>query len=268
MLEKDINQNFFFIVGPCVIESEELLLACAKEITRLKKKYQVPFIFKASFDKANRSHLDSFRGLGLKKGLKALQKIKEDYLLPLTTDIHEVHQVEPVAEVVDILQIPAFLSRQTDLLVAAAKTKKIVSVKKGQFLSAREVKNIIDKITPFNSHKILLLERGNSFGYQNLVVDYRNILEMKKYQQLVVMDITHSTQTPASLGKQTGGNPEYAAYLGYAACCCGANGLFLEVHPNPKTALSDAAVMLELEKLEKIVKNTLLFHETYKKIAP
>ena len=243
-----------------------MLVACAKEIVRLKKKFQVPFIFKASFDKANRSHLSSFRGLGIKKGLKALQKIKEEFSLPLTTDVHETYQVESVAEIVDILQIPAFLSRQTDLLVAAAKTNKIVSVKKGQFLSATEVKNIIDKIIPFNSHKILLLERGNSFGYQNLVVDYRNLLEMKKYQQLVVMDITHATQTPASLGKQTGGNPEYASHLGYAAACCGANGLFLEVHPKPKSALSDAAVMLELEKLEQIVKNTLLFHQTYKKI--
>ena len=267
LLQKKIQDNFFFIVGPCVIENEELLFVCAKEIKRLQEKFKIPFIFKSSFDKANRSSLQSYRGVGIKKGLSLLQKIKEEFQLPLTTDIHESHQAAQVAEVVDILQIPAFLCRQTDLLVAAAKTQKILSIKKGQFLSAKDLKHVLNKILPFNNYKVLLLERGNSFGYQNLVVDFTNIIAMKEYQQLVVMDITHATQSPGSLVNTTGGTPEYSPYYGYAAAACGVNGIFLEVHPNPLEALSDSSNMLPLAQLEKIVKNILAFHHTYKQIT-
>lgn len=265
-LQKKITSNFFFIVGPCVIESEELLLVCAKEIKRLQEKFQIPFIFKSSFDKANRSSIKSFRGIGQKRGLAALQKVKKIFQLPLTTDIHETEQIPAVSKVVDILQIPAFLCRQTDLVVAAAKSQCIVSVKKGQFLSARQMRHILEKIVPFNQYKVLLLERGNSFGYQNLVVDFSNVLEMKKYQQLVVMDITHATQKFSDNQDTTGGTREYAPYLGYAAAACGANGIFLETHPEPQKALSDGNNMIALSELEKIVENILAFHQTYKKI--
>ena len=267
-LQKKITNSFFFIVGPCVIESEELLQICAKEVKRLEQKFQIPFIFKSSFDKANRSSIQSYRGVGIKKGLQALANIKQKFQLPLTTDIHESRQATLASEVIDILQIPAFLCRQTDLVVAAAKSKCIVSIKKGQFLAANQMCHILDKIIPFNPYKVLLLERGNSFGYQTLVVDFTNILEMKKYQQLVVLDITHATQKSSKLENITGGVPEYAPYLGYAAAACGADGVFLEVHPHPQKALSDKGSMIALDKLENVIKNILLFHKTYKKIIP
>lgn len=267
-LQKKITSSFFFIVGPCVIESEELLQICAKEIKRLEQKFQIPFIFKSSFDKANRSSIKSYRGVGIKKGLQALDNIKQKFQLPLTTDIHESRQASIAAEVVDILQIPAFLCRQTDLVVAAAKSKSIISVKKGQFLAANQMRHIVDKITPFNPYKVLLLERGTSFGYQDLVVDFTNILAMKKYQQLVVMDITHATQKSSKLENTTGGDPECAPYLGYAAAACGVNGIFLEVHPHPKKALSDAGSVIALDKLASLIKNILAFHQNYKQILP
>lgn len=254
-------ENFFFILGPCVIESEELLFECATEVNRLSQKYKAPFIFKSSFDKANRSSINSYRGPGLEKGLSALQTIKEKFNLPITTDIHEPSQVIPASKVADIIQIPAFLCRQTDLLVEAAKSSSIVSVKKGQFLAAADIKNILAKITPFNKNKVLLLERGNSFGYQNLVVDFTNIIEMKKYNQLVILDITHSTQKPGQLGDKTGGVPEMIPYYGYAAAACGVNGIFLEFHPEPTKALSDGSNMLSLKNLEKVVSNILAFHK-------
>ena len=265
-LEKSLRSHFFFIVGPCVIESEELLTACAKEIEHLQKKYNVPFIFKASFDKANRSSIDSYRGIGMKKGLAALKKIKKKFSLPITTDVHETHQVAAVAEVADIIQIPAFLCRQTDLIVESAKTGKIISVKKGQFISVVELENILKKIRTQNKHLVLFLERGSSFGYQNLVVDFTNLIEMKKYKESVVMDITHATQKPGKTKSQTGLLSSYAPYFGYAAAACGVQGIFMEVHPNPTKALSDAANCIRLDELDKLVGNILSFHKLYKSL--
>ena len=265
-ISTDLNKNFFFIVGPCVIESEELLHTCAEKITELKNRYKVPFIFKSSFDKANRTSLQSYRGPGLKKGLAILNKIKKKYQLPIITDIHEVHQISQVAKIADFIQIPAFLCRQTDLLVESAKSNKILSIKKGQFISAAEVENIIAKVTPFNDNKIILIERGNFFGYHNLVVDFSNLIKMKKYNQLVVLDVTHSTQKPAKLKNKTGGDPELIPYYSYAAAACGVNGIFLEVHPNPKKALSDGPNMLQLNKLDRLVENILAFNKVYRQL--
>ncbi len=266
-LEESLRNHFFFIVGPCVIESEELLTTCAKEIQKLQKKYKVPFVFKSSFDKANRSSIDSYRGMGIQKGLSFLKKIKKFFSLPITTDVHETHQVDEVAEVADIIQIPAFLCRQTDLIVQAAKTGKIISVKKGQFLAVADLENILRKIRTQNKHLVLFLERGSSFGYQNLVVDFTNLIEMKKYKESVVMDITHATQKTGKTLAQSGVLSQYAPYFGYAAAACGAQGIFMEVHPNPAKALSDAANCIPLGGLDKLVGDILSFHKLYKNIG-
>ena len=265
-LEKSLKDNFFFIVGPCVIESEDLLITCAKEIQRVQKKYNVPFIFKSSFDKANRSSIDSYRGIGMKKGLAALKKIKKKFSLPITTDVHETHQVAAVAEVADIIQIPAFLCRQTDLIVESAKTGKIISVKKGQFISVVELENILKKIRTQNKNLVLFLERGSSFGYQKLVVDFTNLIEMKRYKESVVMDITHATQKPGKTKNQTGLLSSYSPYFGYAAAACGVQGVFMEVHPNPAKSLSDAANCIRLDKVDKLVGDILSFHKLYKSL--
>ena len=246
-----------FIAGPCVIETEECLNEVASELVRLRDELGIEVYFKSSFDKANRTSLSSYRGPGLERGLEMLSRIKEKYALPLLTDIHEAWQAEPAAKVVDVLQIPAFLCRQTDLLVAAAQTGCIVNIKKAQFLSGEDMKYPVEKCRQSGAKEIWLTERGNSFGYNNLVVDFRNIPDMKKWTERVVMDCTHSVQRPGGNGGSTGGNREYVPAMAMAAKAFGANGYFFEVHPNPDQALSDGPNMLRLCDLEGVVRKLI-----------
>lgn len=247
-----------FIAGPCVIENAECLDEVANELVRLNKKYDIDIIFKSSFDKANRTSISSYRGPGLKKGLQMMADVKCKYGLRLLTDIHESCQAEAVAEVVDVLQIPAFLCRQTDLLVAAAKTGKIVNVKKAQFLSGEDMKYPVQKVKESGNEKVWLTERGNIYGYNNLVVDFRNIPDMKKIVPTVIMDCTHSVQRPGAAGGKTGGNREFVPSMALAAKAFGATGYFFEVHPNPDEAKSDGPNMLFLKDLEKVIKSLLV----------
>ena len=247
----------FFIAGPCVIESIDVLQEVAEELLRIRKKYQVQIIFKSSFDKANRTSIYSFRGPGLDKGLQMLSDIKSKYKLELLTDIHGSYQAIPCGEVVDVLQIPAFLCRQTDLLIAAAKTGKIVNIKKAQFLSGDDMQYPVQKVRESGNDNIWLTERGNTYGYNNLAVDFRNISDMKKYTDVVVMDCTHSVQRPGSAGGKAGGNREFVPAMALAAKAFGADGYFFEVHPNPDKALSDGPNMLYLEDLENVVRSLL-----------
>ena len=242
-----------FIAGPCVIESQECLETVAHELVRLNAKYGIEIIFKASFDKANRTSISSFRGPGMEKGLQMLADIKSKYGLQLLTDIHEAYQAAPVAEVVDVLQIPAFLCRQTDLLVAAAKTGKRVNIKKAQFLSGADMQYPVQKVLESGGKEVWLTERGNSFGYNNLVVDFRNIPDMLKIVPRVIMDCTHSVQRPGAAGGKTGGNREFVPAMALAAKAFGANGYFFETHPDPERALSDGPNMLYLKDLERVV---------------
>ena len=242
-----------FIAGPCVIESRELLHTVAKELVRINKTHGTDIIFKASFDKANRTSIHSFRGPGLEKGLDMLAEIKQQYGLRLLTDIHESYQAEPVGKVCDVIQIPAFLCRQTDLVVAAAKTGAIVNIKKAQFLSANDMRYPVEKAKEAGGKEVWLTERGNTFGYNNLVVDFRNIPDMKEYTQRVIMDCTHSVQRPGGKDGKTGGDRKFVPAMALAAKAFGANGYFFEVHPSPDNGLSDAANMLELNKLEQLI---------------
>lgn len=246
-----------FIAGPCVIESQELLNLVAEELIRLNDKYCIDIIFKSSFDKANRTSLSSYRGPGLDKGLKMLSNVKEKYGLKILTDIHESYQAEIVGQVADVIQIPAFLCRQTDLLVAAAKTGKIVNIKKAQFLSGEDMKYPVEKAMQSGASEVWLTERGNSFGYNNLVVDFRNIPVMKQYTERVIMDCTHCVQRPGAGNGVTGGNREYIPAMALAAKAFGATGYFFEVHPEPTKALSDGTNMLYLKDLEKIISSLL-----------
>lgn len=248
-----MNNKPTFIAGPCVIESSELLCSVAEELVRLNEKYNINIIFKASFDKANRTSINSFRGPGLEKGLSMLYDIKQKYGLKLLTDIHESDQAEPVGEVVDVIQIPAFLCRQTDLLVAAAKTGKIVNIKKAQFLSGHDMKYPVQKCLESGAKEIWLTERGNCFGYNNLVVDFRNIADMKEIVPNVIMDCTHSVQRPSAGDGKTIGDRKFVPSMALAAKAFGATGYFFEVHPTPDQGLSDAANMLELNKLDELI---------------
>lgn len=247
------NEMFFLIAGPCVIESESVVMEIAETIKKITDELGIEYYFKASFDKANRTSIESFRGLGLERGLEILKKVKDTYDLKIVTDIHEPYQAEIVSKVVDIIQIPAFLCRQTDLLIAAAKTNKIVNVKKAQFLAPWDMKNVIKKIEDSGNNKIMLCERGTSFGYNTLVVDMTGIVEMKKFNYPVVFDATHSVQKPGGLGNSTGGNREYIEYLSKAAIAVGVNGIFLEIHPDPDNAKSDGANMLKLDNLKDLL---------------
>lgn len=242
-----------FIAGPCVIESQELLNTVAEEIVRINAKLGTDIIFKASFDKANRTSIHSFRGPGLDKGLQMLADIKERYGLRVLTDIHESYQAEPVGEVCDVLQIPAFLCRQTDLLVAAAKTGKTVNIKKAQFLSGMDMRYPVEKAMEAGAKEVWLTERGNMYGYNNLVVDFRNIADMLDITPRVVMDCTHSVQRPGAGGGKTSGDRRFVPSMALAAKAFGANGYFFEVHPDPDHALSDGPNMLFLDKLEGLV---------------
>jgi 2-dehydro-3-deoxyphosphooctonate aldolase (KDO 8-P synthase) len=253
--------DLFLIAGPCVIESEEHALMMAGEISRITTRLDVPYIFKASYDKANRSSARSFRGLGVDEGLRILQRVKEEFDLPVITDVHESHQVAAAAEVADVIQIPAFLCRQTDLLQAAAASGRVVNVKKGQFLSPWEIGNIIAKIEEAGGREIMITERGTSFGYNNLVVDMRSFPIMRQFGHPVVFDVTHSMQLPGALGDATGGQAEYIEYMARAGVACGIDGLFMEVHDNPAKALSDASTQFALDKLEGLLETLLRVHE-------
>ena len=254
---KDLQskESFFLIAGPCVLESEEHALKMARAIKEIAEKHGLPYIFKGSFDKANRSSHTSFRGLGLEKGLAILKKVRDEVGVWVTTDVHESAHVAEVGEVVDIVQIPAFLSRQTDLLNAAAKTGKIVSVKKGQFMAPWDMKNVVEKLKNAGAKEIILTERGNSFGYNNLIVDMRGFPIMKNLGVPVVYDATHSLQLPGAAegGKATGGLREYIPTLARAAVAAGIDGLFMEVHDNPEKALSDATTQFPLHELDALL---------------
>ncbi len=247
------NTKPTLIAGPCVIESMELLDNVAQKLVEINSKLNTNIIFKASFDKANRTSLNSFRGPGLEKGLQMLADIKSKYNLQITTDIHESYQAEAAGEVCDILQIPAFLCRQTDLLVSAAKTGKIVNIKKAQFLSGVDMKYPVEKARESGAKDVWLTERGNSFGYNNLVVDFRNIADMKEIVPTVIMDCTHSVQRPSAGNGKTIGDRKFVPSMALAAKAFGATGYFFEVHPTPDEGLSDAANMLELDKLEDLI---------------
>ena len=240
------------IAGPCAAESQEILDETAKGLKEITKKLDINFIFKSSFDKANRSSIYSYRGPGLDKGLEMLQSVKDKFDIPIVTDIHTPDQAEPVSMVADILQIPAFLCRQTDLLVAAANTGKIVNVKKGQFLAPEQMSNIVKKLEECKNNQILLTERGSSFGYNNLVVDYRGIPIMQSFGYPVVFDATHSVQLPGANGTSSGGDRRYVPVLAKAAVAAGVNALFFEVHPDPENAKSDGPNMIPLDKAEDV----------------
>lgn len=242
-----------FIAGPCVIESAELLDTVAQELVRINNKLGTDIIFKASFDKANRTSIHSFRGPGMDKGLQMLADIKSKYGLRLLTDIHESYQAAPVGEVVDVIQIPAFLCRQTDLLVAAAKTGKTVNIKKAQFLSGNDMRYPVEKAREAGAKDVWLTERGNMFGYNNLIVDFRNIPDMLQITETVVMDCTHSVQRPGGAGGKTGGDRQFVPAMALAAKAFGANGWFFEVHPDPDKGLSDAANMMGLNQLCELI---------------
>ena len=251
------NKEKIFIAGPCVIESAELLDTVARELVGINQRLGTNIIFKASFDKANRTSIHSFRGPGLERGLQMLSDVKQKYGLRLLTDIHESWQAAPVAEVCDVLQIPAFLCRQTDLLVAAAKTGRTVNIKKAQFLSGRDMKYPVEKAREAGAADVWLTERGNMMGYNNLVVDFRNISDMLELVLTVVMDCTHSVQRPGGSDGKTGGDRRFVPQMALAAKTFGATGWFFEVHPDPDHGLSDAANMLELSKLEQLVEEII-----------
>ena len=251
------NEPLALLAGPCVLEGYERSLFIGRTIKEICGRIGIHYIFKASFDKANRTSFHSFRGPGMVKGLEILQKIKEELQVPIVTDIHEAYQAEPVSEVADVLQIPAFLCRQTDLLYAAAKTGKVVNVKKGQFLSPQEMRNVVDKIREAGNDQVLLTERGSSFGYNNLVVDMRSLPIMRSFGCPVVFDGTHSVQIPGGEGTSSGGKREFVEYLVRAAAGVGMDALFLEVHDNPEEALSDGANMVYLDKLEALLNDTV-----------
>lgn len=245
------------IAGPCVIESMECLEQVAEELVRLNEKYDLDVIFKASFDKANRTSIHSYRGPGLEKGVQMLGDIKEKYGLKVLTDIHESCQAQFAGEVADVLQIPAFLCRQTDLLMAAARTGRIVNIKKAQFLSGLDMEYPVQKVRECGNDNVWLTERGNMYGYNNLVVDFRNIADMHRFTDTVIMDCTHSVQRPGSAGGKTGGNREFVPAMALAAKAFGANGYFFEVHPDPDSALSDGPNMLQLDSLDDVVASIL-----------
>ena len=247
------QKNFFLIAGPCVVESEELIMEVADKVAAICKRLGIPYIFKASYRKANRTSASSFTGIGDENALALVKKVGQKYKLPTTSDIHAHEEPAIAAKYIDILQIPAFLCRQTDLLIAAGETGKVVNVKKGQFLSGPSMKFAVEKIKNTGNDKIILTERGTTFGYQDLVVDYRNIPWMQEHKVPVVMDVTHSLQQPNQTSGVTGGNPQLIGTIAKAAIATGADGLFIETHPNPAVAKSDGANMLKLDLLESLL---------------
>ncbi len=260
------NGKLTILAGPCAIESEEMSLEVAKQIKEICDKLDLNYVFKSSFDKANRSSIHSKRGVGLEKGLEILKKVKEEVGVPIVTDIHKEEQAEAIAKVADIIQIPAFLSRQTDLLVASANTGKIVNIKKGQFMAPSDTKNIINKMLESNNDNIMLCERGTSFGYNQLVVDMTGMVEMKSYGYPVVFDATHSVQKPGGNGTTTGGNREMVPYLVNAAISLGIDTIFLEVHPDPENAFSDGPNQVRLSEIEKVLTNAKIIFDAQKNL--
>lgn len=256
------TDNFLLIAGPCVVESEAIVFETATFIKQLSEKYSLPFVFKASYRKANRSRNDSFSGIGDLKALKILADVKEQLGIPVITDIHNPEEAELASRYVDMLQIPAFLCRQTDLLIAAAKTGKWVNIKKGQFSSGPSMKYAVNKVRDSGNNNIMLTDRGNMFGYQDIIVDFRNIPEMQKIDVPVIMDITHSLQQPNSESGVTGGKPELISTIGKAAIAVGADGIFLETHPDPSKAKSDGANMLILSELESLLEKLVALRKT------
>ena len=247
------SRNFLLIAGPCVVENEGIIFKTAEKMVELTDKYKIPFIFKSSYRKANRSKIDSFSGIGDKKGLEIIAGVAQKFDIPVITDIHNPEEAAFAAKYVDILQIPAFLCRQTDLLLAAAKTGKHINIKKGQFLSGQSMRYAIDKVKQSGNNNIMLTERGNMFGYNDLIVDYRNIPIMKKLGYPVIMDITHSLQQPNQESGVTGGMPEMISTIGKTAIAAGADGIFIETHPDPATAKSDGANMLKLSLMDRLL---------------
>lgn len=260
------SSTFFLLAGPCVIEDETSPLQIAEELKDITDRLGIPFVFKASYRKANRSRLDSFTGIGDKKALNVLSEIKKRFNIPIVTDIHEVQEAEMAAEVADVLQIPAFLCRQTDLLVAAAKTQKIVNIKKGQFLSAESMRFTLDKVLQSGNEKVMLTDRGTFFGYQDLIVDVRNIPIMKSFNVPVVMDITHSLQKPNQTAGVSGGDPQMIETIARASIAVGADGIFMETHPKPLEAKSDGKNMLELSKVENLLSKLIKLKHTINEI--
>lgn len=258
------SDNFFLLAGPCVIEGEDMALRIAEKITEITARLQIPYVFKGSYRKANRSRLDSFTGIGDEKALKILRKVGETFGVPTVTDIHETHEAAMAAEYVDVLQIPAFLCRQTDLLVAAARTGKVVNIKKGQFLSPGAMQFAAQKVVDAGNRQVILTERGTTFGYTDLVVDYRGIPQMQAFGFPVVMDVTHSLQQPNQASGVTGGMPALIETIAKAAIAVGADGLFIETHPEPAVAKSDGANMLQLDLLEGLLTRLVRIREAIK----
>jgi 2-dehydro-3-deoxyphosphooctonate aldolase (KDO 8-P synthase) len=247
------GQPLFLIAGPCVIESERHAIKMAARLSAVASALGISYVFKASYDKANRTSLDSYRGPGLDRGLTVLARIKKQFGIPVLTDVHDVRQVAPAAEVCDVIQIPAFLSRQTDLLVEAGRSRAVVNIKKGQFLSPWDVRHAIEKVATAGNHRILITERGTSFGYNNLVVDVRGLAVMKQYGYPVVLDVTHSLQLPGGQGTRSGGQPEFIEPLARAGVAAGVDGIFMEVHDHPGRALSDGANALDLRRFKALL---------------
>ncbi len=260
-LENLKDNRFFLLAGPCVIEDEESPYKIAEQLVKICKAYDIPLVFKGSYRKANRSRLDSFMGIGDEKALNVLAGIKREFNVPVVTDIHAVEEAQLAAQYVDILQIPAFLCRQTDLLIAAAKTGKTVNIKKGQFLSGASMRFAVEKVQQSGNNSVMLTERGNFFGYQDLVVDYRNIYDMQQCGVPVVMDVTHSLQQPNQTSGVTGGKPELIELISKAAIAVGTDGLFMETHPNPAEAKSDGANMLRLDLVEPLIEKLVRIKE-------
>ena len=259
---KGLKKNrFFLLAGPCVIEDEESPFKIAEKLVKITKSLDIPLVFKGSYRKANRSRIDSFQGIGDLKALNVLKNISKEFDIPVVTDIHACEEAAMAAEFVDILQIPAFLCRQTDLLIAAAKTGKTVNIKKGQFLSGASMQFAVDKVVSSGNDSVMLTDRGNFFGYQDLVVDYRNIYEMQKCNVPVIMDVTHSLQQPNQVGGVTGGKPELIGLISKAAIAAGADGIFMETHPNPAAAKSDGANMLRLDLVEPLLEKLVRIKE-------
>ncbi len=256
-IEHTGSGNFFLLAGPCVAESEKNLMQVAEHMKKLSDKLKIPYVFKASYRKANRSRIDSFTGIGDEKALKLLQKVRENFHVPVVTDIHTEAEAALAAEYVDILQIPAFLCRQTELLIAAAKTGRFINIKKGQFLSPEAMQYAIDKVVDSGNEKVMITERGNSFGYTDLIVDFRGIPIMKKFGKPIVLDITHSLQEPNQASGVTGGKPELIETIAKAGIAVGVDGIFIETHPEPGEAKSDGKNMLRLDKMESLLLNLL-----------
>ncbi|WP_321995294.1 3-deoxy-8-phosphooctulonate synthase [Draconibacterium orientale] len=266
-LKNTDSGNFFLMAGPCAIEGEKMAMEIAEKVVAITEKLKIPYIFKGSYRKANRSRLDSFAGIGDEKALKILQKVRETFDIPVVTDIHTADEAAMAAQYVDVLQIPAFLCRQTDILVAAAQTGKLVNIKKGQFLSADAMQFAVNKVRESGNNNIALTERGTTFGYQDLVVDYRGIPVMKEMNVPVVLDITHSLQQPNQASGVTGGKPELIETVARAGIAVGADGIFIETHPNPAEAKSDGANMLRLDLLETLLTKLVLLKQTVNQLG-